>query len=342
MLARLNLTTWLSARWIKQVALLMALLGCGLAPQAWAACNVSNSNISLGSKTGFELDNSGTNSSGTLSIRCSTFLSLFGQNYVGIQVNQPDNLLRRVGGTETIPFILSWTANGDQIPNGVRNNSLSTTFLALLSNQSGSVPIYARTANKAGLKAGTYHANVTLTWYYSVCNLAALVCLAYENSPGLTRVNELGAINEYGSGVTATMTVELVVTPDCALTVPTVNFGQAALPSQFPDRLLTINARCTAGHAYTIGIDNGQNPAGSVRRMKSGSNYLAYDLWKGQSGTERWGTGSGNWRLSSEADDNPALNGIQSQGFRFRAQVRPDQAVRSGLYQDMLTVSLDY
>lgn len=328
-------------RWLLGVA---ALMGCFAAEPAFANCNVTNSNISLGSKTGFQLDSSGTSAFGSAGISCTSTLNVLGSSMIGLKVDQPDNLLHRVGGGGSIPFVLSWTENGPQIANGVPILDRSTILIGLLFTQNGQTNLYARTATAPGTPAGTYRATVTLRWYWSICLLAGVACS--NSTTDLRRASilgiEIGDVINIGTGVPRTLTVELVVTPDCSLTVPTVNFGQAALPSQFPVRTHTINARCTAGHAYTVGIDNGQNPESSVRRMKSGSNYLAYDLWKGEAGTERWGTGSGNWRLSSEADDNPALDGIQSQGFRFRAQVRPDQAVPKGVYQDMLTVRIDY
>lgn len=331
-----------AARWLKRLSLFAALFGALFAQNAWADCNISNGNINLGSQSSFSLANSGARSSGFAGISCSQILAVLTENYIGVRLEQAEPVLRRDGTGEAIPYILSWEENGSAITTGQRLDGMSSVFLSILGSQSGQINFYARTSPTAGLRAGTYRTSVDIYWYWSVCTVGIAVCPAYNNSTGLTRggLLGLGAINNYGSGDRVRLDIVLNVTRDCALTVPNVQFGQAALPAQFPTRTLTINARCTAGETYKVGIDNGQNASGTTRRMISGSNYLAYDLWKGVSGNERWGNNSAEWRLSSQADDNPTLNGIVSQGFRFRAQVRPDQITPKGIYRDTVTVNV--
>lgn len=324
-------------RWLLAVA---ALFGCMTPDAAWANCTVQNSDINLGTRSSFSLEDNAVSSSGSAGISCFSLASLLSTSYIGIKIDQADKLLHHENGVDTIPFTLSWSQNGPQVLNGTRIDNLSGTLIGLLFSQNGQATLYAHTAPVRGVTAGRYRADVQLTWYWSICLLLGIACS--NSSDDLTRNIITSAIINYGSGQTRTLSVILDVTRDCALSLPTVNFGQAALPSQFPLRLKTINARCTAGESFKVGIDNGLHPDGTTRRMASGSKYLAYDIWKGTSGSERWGEGNGNWRLSSEAEDNLTVNGKPFQGFRFRAQVRPDQAVPKGIYQDTVTVRVDY
>ena len=89
-----------------------------------------------------------------------------------------------------------------------------------------------------------------------------------------------------------TLTVNLTVSNDCTITAPNIAFGSAPVISAFtPVTGQTINLACTKGSAYTVGLSDGQNPVsvGGRRRMISGSNYLAYDIFK-SAGTTRWGS----------------------------------------------------
>ena len=107
----------------------------------------------------------------------------------------------------------------------------------------------------------------------------------------------------------------------------------------------TINLACTKGSAYTVGLSDGQNPAsvGGRRRMISGSNYLAYDIFK-SAGTTRWGSVGAARRDSSTAEVNPGNGlGIGSQVFNYNARVYTDQATPpAATYTDNVTLDVQF
>ena len=56
------------------------------------------------------------------------------------------------------------------------------------------------------------------------------------------------------------------------------------------DANTTVSVTCTSGSPYSIGMDNGANVSGSQRRMKSGSNFLNYNLYIDPAHTNPWTT----------------------------------------------------
>ena len=67
----------------------------------------------------------------------------------------------------------------------------------------------------------------------------------------------------------------------------------------------TINVVCSKGSTYTVGLSNGSYYSGTTRQMASGTNRLAYDIYKGTTTTNRWGpSGSDRWSSANSTSLN--------------------------------------
>jgi len=193
------------------------------------------------------------------------------------------------------------------------------------------VPLYLGTTIGSNVAAGVYTETLSIFWNWNYCSGIGIgsVCLGRDINSG-----------------TATLTVNLTVSNDCTITAPNIAFGSAPVISAFtPVTGQTINLACTKGSAYTVGLSDGQNPAsvGGRRRMISGSNYLAYDIFK-SAGTTRWGSVGSARRSSTDAEVNPGNGlGTGSQIFNYNAKIYTDQTTPpAGTYLDNVVLDVGF
>lgn len=194
-----------------------------------------------------------------------------------------------------------------------------------------SLPLYMSSITGSNVAAGLYTETLNVAWNWNYCSGIGIggICLGRDT----------------GSG-TASLTVSMTVTNDCQITAPNISFGSAPVISGFTAVTgQTINIACTKGSAYTVGLSDGQNPlsVGGRRRMVSGGNYLAYDIFK-SAGTTRWGSVGAARRASSTAEVNPGNGlGIGSQVFNYNAKVYTDQATPpAGTYIDNVVLDVGF
>lgn len=192
-------------------------------------------------------------------------------------------------------------------------------------------PIYLGTTIGSNVSAGVYTETLSIFWNWNYCSGigAGSICLGRDINSGTT-----------------TLTVNLTVANDCTITAPNINFGSAPVISAFTAVTgQTINLACTKGSAYTVGLSDGSQPVsvGGRRRMVSGSNYLAYDIFK-SAGTTRWGSVGSARRASSDAEVNPGNGlGTGSQIFNYNAKIYTDQATPpAGTYQDNVVLDVGF
>lgn len=193
------------------------------------------------------------------------------------------------------------------------------------------LPLYMSSITGSNVAAGLYTETLNVAWNWNYCSGIGIggICLGRDT----------------GSG-TASLTVSMTVTNDCQITAPNISFGSAPVISGFTAVTgQTINIACTKGSAYTVGLSDGQNPlsVGGRRRMVSGGNYLAYDIFK-SAGTTRWGSVGAARRASSTAEVNPGNGlGIGSQVFNYNAKVYTDQATPpAGTYIDNVVLDVGF
>ena len=193
------------------------------------------------------------------------------------------------------------------------------------------VPLYLSATIGSNVAAGVYTETLSIFWNWNYCSGigAGSICLGRDINSG-----------------TATLTVNLTVSNDCTITAPNIAFGSAPVISAFtPVTGQTINLACTKGSAYTVGLSDGQNPVsvGGRRRMISGSNYLAYDIFK-SAGTTRWGSVGSARRSSTDAEVNPGNGlGTGSQIFNYNAKIYTDQTTPpAGTYLDNVVLDVGF
>src|SRR5690606_2338105 len=128
------------------------------------------------------------------------------------------------------------------------------------------------------------------------------------------------------------------------INAPDLDFGSAPLAGSFSPVTRTIQIRCSAGAAYTVGLDNGSHAQGNVRRMHSGGNYLAYEIYQSATSPDRWGMLDAERRSSADADNNAGIyDSFTTQGFSYRAEVDPAQATPpAGNYSDTIRLDVEF
>lgn len=320
-------------------ALMTAALMSG---EASAACTTATASTNLGNPSSYAVGTTPQQGSGSAGLQCDILLAALAAHYVGLKVDASTFLLTGPTG-QTIAYTAALTSGGIPLTVGNFQNLSSTSLVSLFSGTSNSIPIYFRTSATPGLHAGVYSGYLDLRWYHSVCTLGVLACLAYSNSPGLVRPLLTPPTN-WGTGVLVRVNVEMTVANDCIITAPNAGFGPAPLVSSFNPITRTIMIRCSAGASYTVGLNDGSNPDNGARRMRNGSNYLRYEIYKSTTSPDRWGSIGGARRDSSTADTNAGVyDSVTTQGFGYRAAILGGQDTPPpGDYTDTILVDVAF
>ena len=97
-----------------------------------------------------------------------------------------------------------------------------------------------------------------------------------------------------------------------------------------------INVTCSLGAAYAVGLNNGANASGGVRRLKHGSSssYLAYELYKTPLLSARFGDA-----VVSERASEIGL-GIAANPVAVYATVPSGQTAPAGSYGDQVRITV--
>jgi spore coat protein U-like protein len=148
-----------------------------------------------------------------------------------------------------------------------------------------------------------------------------------STAPGSCTSNQTG--DHFGFIATAT------VTSQCSVSAGTLNFGNAGLLTSATDGTTAISVQCANGVPYQVGLGNGQNASGSIRRMRNATRYVTYEVYRNSARTQRWGntlnadtvTGTGNGNIQ-----NLSVYG------RVPAQTTPN----AGTYTDVVVVTVTY
>jgi spore coat protein U-like protein len=140
---------------------------------------------------------------------------------------------------------------------------------------------------------------------------------------------------------TANMLVVTAVTRKCFVQTAPLDFGtydpvQANATTSL-DGQSTLTVSCTKGTVVTVGIDDGANASGQIRRMASGAtSYLNYDLYQDEARTLRWGSTAGQTFNGGIA---PSRDPRQ---FIVYGRVPGAQDVAEGAFQDTVLVTVDF
>jgi len=311
-------------------------------PQESLACTIASTNTNLGSSSSYTVAAVSQHGSGSAGLSCDILLAALTTHYIGLRVDASTFQLTGPGGL-TIPYQVSVTPGGSALGVGNFQNLSSFSLASLFSGTNSSIPLYFRTVPTAALRAGVYKGYLDLRWYYSVCSLGVALCLSYSSSPGFERPVLFTPL-DWGSGSPVRIEVELTVEKDCIIDAPDLDFGSAPLAGSFAPITRTIQIRCSAGAAYTVGLDNGSHAQGNVRRMQSGGNYLAYEIYQSTTSIDRWGMLGAERRSSANADSNAGTyDSLTSQSYTYRAVIDPAQVTPpAGTYSDTIRVDVEF
>lgn len=319
-----------------------ALILLSIALPASAACTLTGgASASFGTQSSFVITTTPQNTSSSLTVACSVVLNLLnasdtikltlvsavpaaaanarpGMFRTDIPTN-PDNLPVRVCG-------LANCASSSEITVGNSYTWGGSTLLGLLTNTTYTLPIFFYSVAGQNLSAGPYQVALTFQVEWNICSLSAVACLSYQHGTG-----------------PLTPTLTLNVTNDCTtISAPNVSFNSAPLVQNFPTVSQSVAVTCTKGSTYTVGINNGLNPSGSVRRManSAASNFMSYEIYK-SNGTDRWGS-SGAERWSSAASSSVSTDGLL-RNYSYIAKVLTTQTTPpAGTYTDTLIVDVSF
>ncbi|MGK9173070.1 spore coat U domain-containing protein [Yokenella regensburgei] len=322
---------------MRKVFLTLVLLLISI-PHARSACraNFSNASPSLGTQvSSFVLNTNEQTTTLNLLLDCDSTLTLLTNDSVTLTAISPTPfvgdraVMRRTDATASTDAIafrlcgLNTCSAASEISRIKGYTWTGGVLLTLLGSKRYTLPLFLRTVTGQTVSAGTYQGVMTLNLYYSICAEGVIGC----------------ATNQVGN-LPLTLTVNMTVANDCTtITAPAVAFGSAPVAKSFPTISQSVGVTCTKDYAYTVGINNGLNASGNVRRMASGAtNRLSYEIYKGST-TSRWGsTGSERWAsaISSAVSSDGTLR-----TFNYTAQVLPNQITPpGGVYSDTLTIDI--
>ena len=138
------------------------------------------------------------------------------------------------------------------------------------------------------------------------------------------------------ASTSATFTVTATVVDACSVSATNLAFGtyNPNLPTDTA-ATSTLSVNCTLGTPYTVSLDSGAHALGSSRRMASGSNRLAYELYRDAAATLVFGTLAGALNVSGVGLGVAASHTVYG-------VIPKGQAAASGSYTDTVTVTVDY
>lgn len=122
----------------------------------------------------------------------------------------------------------------------------------------------------------------------------------------------------------------------CTVAATDLNFGQVMPPQSPLHEKSRISVQCSSGTPWKVGLDNGQNFDGSMRRMSGVGGFVKYQLYKDESHTAVWGN-----------DEISMLEGVtDSSGnvvsITVHGEVPSQPNVEVGSFTDTVVVTLHY
>ncbi len=307
-----------------------------------AACTLPSSTATFGSVSSFTVNTATSDTTATVNVNCGSgsLSSLLSTDYIKLQLASAGYSSGTRGalkttstGTDLLPLqVCSDSACASEMLIGGTTISYSRaqllTLLGVGGNQNFAIPLYLRTLTGQVVAAGTYTVTLNILVTYNICTgLGALgLCLLSSQ--------------QTGSGILP-ITTRLVISNDCTtITAPNISFGSAPLVTSFNTVNQSINVICTKGSSYTVGLSDGSNAVSSQRYMLSGSNRLAYEIYKSGT-TTRWGP-AGSERVASTSANSITADGL-TRTFNYTARVLTTQATPvAGSYSDSVVVDLSF
>lgn len=115
--------------------------------------------------------------------------------------------------------------------------------------------------------------------------------------------------------------------------------GNAGIISSNRDSTSAIGLACRVRSTWDVGLNNGINASGSVRRMRLGatSNYVNYELYRDNARSVRWGN-----TVNSDTFSGTSTAATTTLTVYGRVPGSPTQSVPTGTYNDIVTITVTY
>ncbi len=292
--------------------------------KCWAdTCTFSNETVTLPQRTSTSVFSTAVSNSGYAGILCPGLSSstIVASDYVkSTLLSTTNNLLLRNSATgETIPYTLySNSGFTNAFITGQMYTYSGNTLNSSIGTQGLQTPIYVRTTIGSNVSSGTYTDTANFSWDYKLCN---------QQGSGSTCIDSWTKTNQLSS-----VSITLVVNKTCSVTIPDANFGTASFIAQFNPVTQNMTITCTKTEGYVSYFNTGSNVSGSWNRMRTGSNYLQYNIYVPNTNTvwnqtnAQLGTGTG---LAQTVPYQVKLNPAQSEQ-------------RAGSYTDTVIFTISY
>jgi spore coat protein U-like protein len=136
---------------------------------------------------------------------------------------------------------------------------------------------------------------------------------------------------------TSTFAVSATVSANCTISAAALAFGAydpvVANAATNLDQTSTITVACTKGSTGVVSLDNGQNFSAGARRMKSGANFLTYEMYNDAGRTVVWNaTNTVSYTAASKA----------TSGLTLYGRVAAGQDVPVGAYADSVIATITF
>lgn len=331
------------------IAVSCVLLALAAPMSAFAAttCTASMTNLNFPATTGAISD-----ASATLTVTCTTgALSLLARAKVNMCVSIFSgtdgggtlNPRRMVNGFNDPLQMQLYTDAARSAIWGARGNGTVPNFLPLQfdyavpvlgGTQTLTATLYGRIPAQSALNAGTYSNRFTGALDTLIEFRYAEALLGDPPMPAsCTTGGSAGAPSQFP------FTVDGSVPNTCTLTpkpVPDLAFGNVpGLITANVDRTTAIGLVCTGRTPWQIGLNNGLNASGAVRRMRNaGGQFVSYELYRDSPRSLRWGNTLGSDTLAGTGSGT-------AQSLTVYGRVAP-QTPNVGTYSDTIVVTVTY
>ncbi len=212
-----------------------------------------------------------------------------------------------------------------------------TVYYPLSRGEGESVPaqvtIYGRIPPQTGLAAGSY-----LNLFRAVVENDARIVYRYTDRrpQGDPTSCDAGGFNTQQKRSIGPFNVTAALPHSCAIKGATdMDFGllTGAISGSL-SQTSAITMECTRRTPWQIGLDNGQNASGDVRRLRSGSSYIAYELNRSAAGT-RWGNTLG-------ADTKTGTGQGTEEVVTVHGVINDQTIPAAGQYSDTIKATVTY
>jgi spore coat protein U-like protein len=167
----------------------------------------------------------------------------------------------------------------------------------------------------------------------------------FTANPFIRYDDKAGIACPTGSRTASTSTsATATVSSTCNVSTSSLNFGTASFLTSNIDATGSINAQCSSGLPYSIGLDNGSNASGSQRRMKQGtSNFISYNLYTNSGRTSAWTTTTSASSCTGGTGTCITATGTGStQSTTVYGRVPTQTSPPTGTYTDTVVVTVTF